>query len=639
MMQLLCNGQTLDLYADAGMQFTHDNPLFAFDELKCERTTNFKIPSTPKNDAVFGLSRMPATYGLGMRRKYAAELQMGAIVKKGYLYVSEYDGKDYGTIFVTGELVGLQRVKDAGKIRDIICPLDTTEYGQMADAGDNAGVWWKGLKYKQEEQSHPTALPSIRLQDTITECCSALGIPVTLPSDAGKYRYIPFEIKHYTKEGAKFAAVQAVPSSPDYKASNIVDWYKVFEPCLIPIYDIYAEVVYYDNPHSQQHGYCFYYEQPATPVCYVQGWRARMTAYVYGGDNARYYLRTRERSTGEVGVYHGGYGYDEGSADINNICDIDAFGHKTRSYDGVSEYFEVQPGDEFCFLDYEDVHVLKTDPTPEEEGQTFKVAEFAHNGVRYADGGQPSYSIPYDVTTGYKAFGWDENDAITFTEYEHGDTIDLFSSLPDCTLIDLLKAVAYMSGKVLNYSDANGITFEDLDMSGYATKAIDTLTKRGTLSRTFSNYAQHNLVTFESDETLYAFERLQASYAIDNDNIEDEKELGKVFASEGSAAYGTNGDTNVYVYMRNAIEQIKKPTLAMAESGVEYMTRVALPMCEGLQALCDASTQIKVSVHMSALEYELITAKTLLLVDGVKYIWTSRSWQKEEAQFTLAKVP
>ena len=41
---------------------------------------------------------------------------------------------------------------------------------------------------------------------------------------------------------------------------------------------------------------------------------------------------------------------------------------------------------------------------------------------------------------------------------------------------------------------------------------------------------------------------------------------------------------------------------------------------------------------MTLLEYNAIQAKTLALVEGLRYIWTERSWQKNEAQFTLARL-
>lgn len=93
-MQLICNGVSLDLYDNASFQFKRTNPLFAFDKLACERTTEFKLPATKTNDRVFGIARLPVLKGNGMRRRYDAQLLMSGIVRKGYLYVSEWTGKE-----------------------------------------------------------------------------------------------------------------------------------------------------------------------------------------------------------------------------------------------------------------------------------------------------------------------------------------------------------------------------------------------------------------------------------------------------------------------------------------------------------------------------------------------------------------
>ena len=86
MTQLLCNGVLLDLYEDTNLQFKKTNSLFTFGEMSAERTTQFKLPSTPKNDRVFGLARIPAYDGAGMRRTFEAQLHCGTIVNRQRIY-------------------------------------------------------------------------------------------------------------------------------------------------------------------------------------------------------------------------------------------------------------------------------------------------------------------------------------------------------------------------------------------------------------------------------------------------------------------------------------------------------------------------------------------------------------------------
>ena len=159
-MQLLCNGIFLDLYDNTSVQFKHENPLFAFDKLSCERTTQFKLPTTPVNDKAFELARIPAYKGEGMRRRFAAQLQDGQVVKDGYLYVSNFDGKDYAAVFVTGELIGLQEIRDAGKIAKFWQPAGAIVWNQanVKDANTSAGQQSLALtRYKTNDNPcHPS---------------------------------------------------------------------------------------------------------------------------------------------------------------------------------------------------------------------------------------------------------------------------------------------------------------------------------------------------------------------------------------------------------------------------------------------------------------------------------------------------
>ena len=627
MMQLLCNGVRLDLYDDASMQFTHENPLFAFDSLKCERTTQFKLPSTPTNDGVFALARIPAYKGDGMRRKFSAQLIDGVVKKNGYLYLSQYDGKDYAAIFVTGELTGLQTLKDAGKIRDIIGPTETTLYGEFLNAGQNNSAWWKGLQYHQERTYNLTKYPSIQLQRTIQECCTALGVQVTFPAGSDVYRILPSAIAPYEKKDVLFKSIVKVPASASDRANTIVDWHKAFEPCLIPIYDIYGEVVYVDDPETQVHGYGFHYEPAGAPVCYVQGWRARMKADVTIGADVAYRLGTLYRWDGSWrNAIYDFY--------LDGVCRLNVWGYKNQYGAGQASNFEVQAGDEFCFLDYDDVQVLKTDPTQAEEGQTFKVAQIAHDGQRYDAYGQPSYAFyAQGVVTGYK----DQDNDGAYLPYVEGDYVDLYSNLPDCTIIELLKALAYMTGTALNYSEADGITFEPLDFAQWGTMELTTAEQQTTIERTFAKYAQANTIRFDSDETLFEIEHIVCTYRIDNDNISPESELAKLYASEGSIYYDNNQPTDL-LYLRNEDKDISKDTLCAARAADEYLSRVSLPVNAGLQALCTASTQVTISARMSLLVYTQIGANTKILYRGTEYAWTDRSWQKGTAKFTLAKI-
>ena len=183
------------------------------------------------------------------------------------------------------------------------------------------------------------------------------------------------------------------------------------------------------------------------------------------------------------------------------------------------------------------------------------------------------------------------------------------------------------------YTDADGITFDTLDYSTWGVEYLDgRLLSKKEVKRTFADYAQKNNVLFESGESVPDKDKLSVAYTINNVNLESEKELQKIPFSEGRS----NGvyDTQTLIY--NAENE---KALADASTGASTMARVPLIKNTYLQNLCTASTQFKVSARMTLFEYMQVTPKTLIQVDGTRYVWTSRSWQKNEAQFTLAKVP
>ena len=150
--------------------------------------------------------------------------------------------------------------------------------------------------------------------------------------------------------------------------------------------------------------------------------------------------------------------------------------------------------------------------------------------------------------------------------------------------------------------------------------------KRGEVRRTFGDYQQNNIVRFRSNDVIT--DNITRVYVIQNDNLKDENVLQELPFSEGEVL-----DNALYIQ-----EESDNPTIGGMTTNVAQLTRVSLPANSGLETLCAASTQYKIDVHMTALEYFGITANTLLLIEGTLYTWTSRNWQNNKATFTLARL-
>ena len=613
MMQLLCDGQYLDLYADASIQFTHDNPLFAFDDLKCERTTNFKLPSTPKNDSIFALARMPQNYGLGMRRKFAAQLQMSGLVKDGYLYLTSYDGKDYNSIFVTGDLVGLLNVKSVGKLSDVLPKTDVLQY---TGTDESAAVeWFNGYfmrQYKYRQAQNIVSSPSSSVRQIIARICSDYGISIQVPSvysklamvtpyaQTMKEAQIAFENKGYNV----LPALEDDPSDPSNDLTADLVLLQQQDVSMITYVKDHTNRVYQDWSYlvrtlmpTQNLTLSFPSDFP-TSLFLVK----IISNHAGGFDDVEFlgdYSFVKYRSSTD-------------SVDINTGACVTSDPGEVTGEPLRGKSVDVQKGDKLLFVTTDD----------------------------YCAGWNDSSMAYYKDDWAFTQHDWSASIKVqgTNAKAEIGETIRLVDNVPDITFTELLKILAAVNGKVLNFAN-NTILFEDLDTTNYP--RFDTagrLLERKDVERVFSNYAQRNTVAFEKDETQRAADVLSIAYTIENDNIDAEKELLNIPLSCADMIV-EDGETRAYI--NNDYQDPSEYALMMltGTGGDTYMHRVSLPICAGLQALCDASTQIKISVRMTVLEYEQITAKTLLLVDGVLYLWTSRSWQKDEAQFTLAKVP
>lgn len=568
MTRLLCNGVALDLYDEAGLQFTHKNPLFAFDNLECERTTQFKLPCTKTNDALLSLARVPAYAGTGMRQRFTAQLQDGVTVKNGYLYVSNYDGKDYAAIFVTGELVGLQAIKNLGTLAEIMSFTNKETLGGSSVAPSAAtNDIWKNVLYK-----YPTGellRPSIQLNELYNAVCTAHSITAQpLPASVAGVRIIPDKMNGIQETSISFTATASSMATDgthpvcDKANAGTLDYMFTLQNARVmrrvgdnPPYTVYTGTVQQLKCNQK------------TTIKFPDNWDDDLfIGYFLDGDSF---------SVGEFSFY-GDRSFDE-----NHVV-------TGQSLKGLE--VTIEQGDAFMIISKSDY-----------------INEMTSSGL---------------------ALGWGfQNLSCSFTVSGEvdgsGAFVRLQDNMPDMTFTDLLKAVAALAGCVLNYTDANGLIFEPLVLSGYTQHVLKNITKRSEVQRTFSDYVQNNIVRFEG-----APSRGQAiAYTIQNDNLDSEKELQVIPFSDGLSQDG----------LLFVPKDVDKPTVG-DDGGDASLSAMTLPKNAGVQTLCNASTQFKVEARMTMAEYNEITAKTLLLVDNTLYIWTERSWQKNTGKFTLAKV-
>lgn len=729
-MQLLCNGTFLDLYENANVQFTHDNPLYAFDKIKCERTTQFKLPCTPTNDSVFSLARIPAYTGDGMRRKFDAQLQMSGIVQNGYLYISAFDGKDYEAIFVTGELVGLQQIAQLGKISEImtydeVVTLGVGSYSPQAKANDI----WANVEYKKPKAD--LLIPSIGLKQLYNTIAEKYGLIVqAFPAELEGYRIIPKkaagvdEMQHFICTKNPNGGDQPYDKEVDIPGSfNLLQYDdRIFE---------YEDVIYPVNILSKNQYFKIrkYKFKTNLTLTFPDDWDDRyymykfedfdnsmQSDYFYGDRsffldvNSSFITRTGESLKGRSVTFAAGDAFafvceddfvntsvtvegkryrDFGFVDMRdtdnfftdfaikvssagelvagNICRLQdnlpdctfvelcktmaAMLGKVLNYNG-SGYTNLITKLPIISIKYATYNAstctLVSTRTQNKNPKinTFKIQTFYNNVYRQQIKTQNEMgvgSVTFTKTAKFNklrvAFSGNIQDALidfdvssltdgaTYTFYYDVTILDRTNTGNDAQVSNLCLVEG---SDVVSWTDWKnnqlGLSFDDLAFSEWQRKQDSELLKRGEVKRTFGDYQQNNIIRFKSNDVVT--DNVTRVYVIQNDNLKDENVLQELPFSEGEVL-----DNALYIR-----EESDNPTIGGMTANVALLTRVSLPANSGLETLCAASTQYKIDVHMTAIEYFCITAKTLLLIEGTLYTWTSRNWQKDKATFTLARL-
>lgn len=593
------NGEYLELPADFSLQFKKTNILFAFDDIECERSTSFNIPATPQNNRIFALAKWVQSDGVGMRRKYEAQMQAGLVVLDGYLHIDQYDAGMYKAVFVTGELLGLRKIRDAGKIKEYWKPAGGIVWSVSNIKDANTYDGQVSLAITRYVSNVQLLHPSFDLRDVIQYAYNALT-GRNMPAMVRGYRLIPKEVQGMPKtnvtfqysgteadfeddpEDASFAntitqtgALSAIGTTNDtvllvgvggtqtqFKYIKVRQW--IARQTLILTFPTTFPnnmfLMSLDNPEPEYNW--------LSPSWFLGGWR--------------FYQRT------------GG-------------------GTATEGTPLAGRSVTIPSGTRFVFLCSDD---YEYEPSP-----------LNWNGFRYISSRDYSYEMIVE--------------AETLTD---GDTIRAYDMLPDLMLVELLKIYSYLEGKALNYTEADGVLFDDLDVDSWEAINIDgKIIKAGNVARKFGNYAQQNVIDFESGTEVLENQRLQLTYEIDNDNLQEKKTLGKIPYSEGQIAerdgsmvarFDAEDTENNVLYAAGIMKAVGTSTTAP-----KYGTRVELQKNSGLQSLLDASTCITIQVHMTLLEFNQLQPKKALYFEGVRYVWTEANWTKNVATIKMSKIP
>lgn len=655
-MRLLCNGVALDLMSGATISLKKVNPLFAFDSLQCERSQAFSIPDTPTNDRVLGIAKNPAYHGEGMRRRFDAELQDGAVVKLGHLYVDKFSNGKYSAVFVTGDLIRLQAMKDAGNISDFLVVSESGIWGNTITSHDAyiTRPIWASVNY---DQTYAGAIPylSYNLTMILARCFQYFGISEpTYPNQnyIKGLRVVPAKMQRVDEK--MVIKSEPVQNSRDWDIINRLDFpRRYFDVGTFDIEDGYDGFVdqfsgydQYDRPVTVRH---LSVDQSAEPEmkrriqCLVARYDCKIHFDLNAPSNLRLFKRDIKAEIVDHGYQFGAggteYGYDivgAGTYENDVAVWLERTGTTTielrrmhrAGWSIAGKTFDLRAGEKFSFIDTSDLAVEYAWSGNVGERAFGAGIQFVYDGGKaYFTDGQKRYEVRMSVST---------------YEVIEGESVLLQPNLPKLKITDILKGIAAMTGTLLNYDPDRGITFETLDdFNAWPVLNIsNAVIDYEKVDRTFSGYAQRNIVRYDDEEYVYTYEKADIEYTIDNENLSEEKDLQIVPFNSGGVSDKEYEEYIPFVLRNAESREGSKDTIGStspAEDDV-YMGRVYLKKNAGVQALCDASTSVSAHVRMTMADFDTMKAKTSILMNGTRYVWTEATWSKEVATLKLSKI-
>lgn len=245
-------------------------------------------------------------------------------------------------------------------------------------------------------------------------------------------------------------------------------------------------------------------------------------------------------------------------------------------------------------------------------------------------------STPYNADP-TRAIDWAELDmrletAVNVKVRVSGDGYKYYysSQLTDLNIGDVLKMYSSFTGTLLGLDTDGSLRFFDtITPADKPIKLIDL----DDVQRGFGDWAQKNYIRFKENENVIDYERKVIHYDIENENIQEEKDILVLECIEGGQY--DSADT---IMIRGTENSLLTENAAAQTGSQEYMQRVSLIKNNTMQNICDASTSVKVQARMSMADFSALYSCTCFLVQNIRYIWLDAKWQKDTAKFTLARI-
>lgn len=587
MIRFNIGGEYLDLPEDFSLSLTKRNALFEFDELSCDRSVSFDVPATPTNNKIFSLAKLPEIYGKGMRQKYKAQMEGSFAASTGYLYITGYGSNKYTCVFVFGDLLGIKDF-DNSKFGSLL--LSQYIIGGVQDANVTPSPLVGYIKYHNdaELETFNVIRPSVDIGQLLT-LINSQNILKIEGLESNILRLIRNSKFAYKYDRVAERLINQQPSRTDMGLSTAGN--------------VIVTTTMVTEDERDQEGEGQYVETTAfslnpnvvTRITFPDDTPENLCLcypIFEGGSGIRYthigFLGTRRfarptTSGGDV-VYTGA-----------------PLAGQTVELNLSNGIFMLMTGDGLQY-------------NPSASNIDFYEFDFSL---------QPDYNILVRISTDSFPMGLDAR-------------LPAVAGLMDLSLSDLLKMYSAVTGKLIGITNNGSIKFINAMNLTYLTPVVIEKKK---ITRTFADFAQLNTIQFKESDNVLKEERINRTYAIDNENIADKKNILTLAAIEGGQ-YDTDGLVVVRgVTQKDGEYMYETPDDVLTEAnGYAYLSRTSLNKSDILESLCDASTTLEVTVYMKLFEYLALDSEKGIYIDGLRYVWTEAQYSKDVVTLKLSKI-
>lgn len=555
----------MELPANFKIQLKKSNILFAFDNVELERSTSFSVPATPINTGILGWANDAHRFGEKGRQKIAAQLQLDGVTKDGFLHITKYTPEAFECVFVTGELLGLAEVKALGDWGQFILPSNGVRMDadvRLASSGNDYSA--ARVQYRTDGYIMPSWKLSSYAQMALQRAAVDINWGEVLDA-LNTYRIIIPKAKGVSETAVTFTrkyAAEQTSATP----------YPVLNSALLDDKGELANVV-----TIEQSAYPIFKVKTADATQYygyVMQFVAKQDMTLKFADDTPDTLFLASSQMNGTFDFLGGYSF---------AADGTITGDPLKGRE-----VEISTGQAFLLISQNDY--LRAG-TGEFEGWTIANEELTASVVVKGKDEQPNNAY-----------------------------IRVKDNVPAMTIVELVKVIAALSGKILSYQ-AGEIVFVD-NIAGGEYMELDKPLKWSNLTRGVGDYAQKNLVTFKDGE-------LTATYTIDNVNIDQEKELLAIPMNSGADVAGelfVAADTKEYTIAR------------YDETRPINLQRIEMTKNESLEKILFQSTSLTAEVKMTEREFDKLPFDAQLRFDNALYAWTDGVWSNGIASLSLSRL-